>query len=60
MHASCLKSQRCGLYKTRSVIHKPVAVKHAKTGVHDLDDLQREVSVLQLCSLPQRAAAARL
>jgi hypothetical protein len=42
------------------VIHKPVAVKHAKSGVHDLDDLQREVSVLQLCSLPQRAAAARL
>jgi hypothetical protein len=43
MHASCLKSQDSGgLYKTNvlSSIHKPVAVKHAKSGVHDLDDLR--------------------
>ena len=32
--------------------HKPVAVKRAKSGVHDLADLQREVSVLQQCSHP--------
>ena len=32
--------------------HKPVAVKRAKSGVHDLADLQREVSVLQQCTHP--------
>ena len=32
--------------------HKPVAVKRAKSGVHDLADLQREVRVLQQCSHP--------
>jgi interleukin-1 receptor-associated kinase 1 len=32
--------------------HKPVAVKRAKLGVHNLGDLQREVSVLQQCSHP--------
>jgi len=32
--------------------HKPVAVKRAKSGVHDLADLQREVNVLQQCSHP--------
>ena len=32
--------------------HKPVAVKRATSGVHDLADLQREVSVLQQCSHP--------
>jgi interleukin-1 receptor-associated kinase 1 len=32
--------------------HKPVAVKRAKSGVYDLADLQREVSVLQQCSHP--------
>ena len=32
--------------------HKAVAVKRAKSGVHDLADLQREVSVLQQCSHP--------
>ena len=32
--------------------HKPVAVKRAKSGVHDLADLQREVSVLLQCSHP--------
>jgi hypothetical protein len=52
MHASCLKSQRWFVQNVNSSIHEPVAVKHAKSGVHDLDDLQREVSVLQLCSLP--------
>ena len=32
--------------------HKPVAVKRAKSGAHDLADLEREVSVLQQCSHP--------
>ena len=32
--------------------HKPFAVKHAKSGVHDLAALQREVRVLQQCSHP--------
>ena len=32
--------------------HKPVAVKRAKSGVHELADLQREVSVLQQCGHP--------
>jgi interleukin-1 receptor-associated kinase 1 len=32
--------------------HKPVAVKRAKLGMHNLGDLQREVSVLQQCSHP--------
>ena len=32
--------------------HLPVAVKRAKSGTHDLANLQREVSVLQLCSHP--------
>ena len=32
--------------------HKAVAVKRAKSVVHDLADLQREVSVLQQCSHP--------
>jgi len=32
--------------------HLPVAVKRAKSGMHDLADLQREVSVLKLCSHP--------
>jgi interleukin-1 receptor-associated kinase 1 len=32
--------------------HKPIAVKCAKSGVHDLTDLRREVSVLQQCSHP--------
>ena len=32
--------------------HLPVAVKRAKTGVHNLDELKREVSVLQQCSHP--------
>tara|TARA_B110000046_G_scaffold156591_1_gene167468 strand:- start:252 stop:2024 length:1773 start_codon:yes stop_codon:yes gene_type:complete len=32
--------------------HLPVAVKRAKSGVHNLADLRREVSVLQLCSHP--------
>ena len=32
--------------------HKPFAVKHAKSGVHDLAALQREVRVLQQCNHP--------
>ena len=32
--------------------HLPVAVKRAKSGTHNLADLQREVSVLQQCSHP--------
>ena len=32
--------------------HKPFAVKRAKSGVHDLAALQREVRVLQQCSHP--------
>eukprot|EP00966_Prymnesium_polylepis_P260926 6026930-Prymnesium_polylepis.3 len=32
--------------------HLPVAVKRAKSGLHDLADLRREVSVLKLCSHP--------
>ena len=32
--------------------HLPVAVKRAKSGAHELADLQREVSVLQLCCHP--------
>jgi serine/threonine protein kinase len=32
--------------------YKPFAVKHAKSGVHDLAALQREVRVLQQCNHP--------
>jgi len=32
--------------------HLPVAVKRAKSGAHDLADLQREVSVLKQCDHP--------
>jgi len=40
--------------------HKAVAVKRAKSGVHDIADLQREVSVLQQCSQPHALPFAPL
>lgn len=52
MHAKRMKISVSAKRHIWCSIHKPVAVEHAKSGVHDLDDLQREVSVLQQCSLP--------
>ena len=40
--------------------HKAVTVKRAKSGVHDIADLQREVSVLQQCSQPHALPFAPL